>query len=152
MPVIVLEQILTGTYADGHTQTIVTDESWRSGPSTSTENQIYDGQTIDARRATPGWSSPGFDAADWVGVHALDFDRGLLTAPIGPPVIRHETIAPQQILTSPSGKTLIDFGQNLVGWLRFTVSGPAGTEIVLRHAEVLEHDELGSRPLRTAKA
>ncbi|SDS50765.1 family 78 glycoside hydrolase catalytic domain [Microlunatus soli] len=140
------------TYADGHTQTVVTDESWQAGPSTTTDNQIYDGQTIDARRATPGWDSPGFAAEGWVGVHALDFDHGLLTEPIGPPVIRHESITPVAINTSPSGKTLIDFGQNLVGWLRFTVSGPEGQEIVIRHAEVLEHDELGSRPLRTAKA
>ena len=39
-----------------------------------------------------------------------------------------------------------------MGWLRFTVAGPAGTEITLRHAEVLEHEELGTRPLRAAKA
>ncbi|HEY9290880.1 MAG TPA: family 78 glycoside hydrolase catalytic domain [Microlunatus sp.] len=139
-------------YADGHQQTVSTDESWQAGPSTSTENQIYDGQTIDARRATPGWSSPGFDAGGWTGVHALEFDHGLLTTPIGPPVIRHEAVKPTEVITSPSGKTLIDFGQNLVGWLRFSVTGPAGQEITVRHAEVLEHDELGSRPLRTAKA
>ena len=54
--------------------------------------------------------------------------------------------------TSPSGKTLVDFGQNLVGWLRIRVRGSAGSTITLRHAEVLEHDELGVRPLRTAKA
>ena len=59
---------------------------------------------------------------------------------------------PQEIWTSPSGQTLIDFGQNLVGWLRFTAQGPAGQVITIRHAEVLEHDELGVRPLRTADA
>jgi alpha-L-rhamnosidase len=85
-------------------------------------------------------------------VHALDFDHGLLTAPIGPPVIRHEAIRPVEIITSPSGRTLVDFGQNLVGWLRFTVSGSAGQEITIKHAEVLEHGELGTRPLRSAKA
>ncbi|GAB3920672.1 alpha-L-rhamnosidase [Microlunatus endophyticus] len=139
------------TYADDHVQTIVTDDSWKSGPSTTTDNQIYDGQTIDARRAQPGWSCPGFDDNSWTGVRALDFDPGRLTAPIGPPVIRHESIKPVAILTSPSGKTLIDFGQNLVGWLRFTVSGQPGDEIVITHAEVLENGELGTRPLRTAK-
>ena len=53
-----------------------------------------------------------------------------------------------KIWTSPAGKTLIDFGQNLVGWLKFTVQGEAGQTITIRHAEVLEHDELGARPLR----
>jgi alpha-L-rhamnosidase len=55
-------------------------------------------------------------------------------------------------LTSPDGKTLVDFGQNLVGWLRFTVQGEAGQTITLRHAEVLEDGELGVRRLRSAKA
>ena len=68
------------------------------------------------------------------------------------PVRRQETLRPVRVWTSPSGATLLDFGQNLVGWLRFTVQGEAGTEITIRHAEVLEHDELGTRPLRTAKA
>lgn len=139
------------TYGDGHVQTVVTDDGWKAGPSTTTDNQIYDGQTIDARRAQAGWSSPGFDDSGWSGVHGLDFDHSRLTAPIGPAVIRHESIRPIEIMTSPSGKTLIDFGQNLVGWLRFTVSGEAGDEIVVRHAEVLEHGELGTRPLTTAK-
>ncbi|MBO0813080.1 MAG: family 78 glycoside hydrolase catalytic domain, partial [Microlunatus sp.] len=140
------------TFADGQVQTVITDESWSAGPSTSTENQLYDGQTIDARRAQPGWSARGFDASSWVGVHPLEFDHGLLAAPIGPPVIRHEAIRPVAIMTSPSGRTLVDFGQNLVGWLRFTVTGEAGAEIVIRHAEVLEDGELGTRPLRSAKA
>ena len=52
--------------------------------------------------------------------------------------------------TSPAGKTLVDFGQNLVGWVRLRVrGGAAGDEVVLRHAEVLENGELGVRPLRT---
>ncbi|HWS35853.1 MAG TPA: family 78 glycoside hydrolase catalytic domain, partial [Actinoplanes sp.] len=53
---------------------------------------------------------------------------------------------------SPTGRTLVDFGQNLVGWLRFTVTGPAGSEIRIRHAEVIEDGELGTRPLRDAQA
>ena len=68
-----------------------------------------------------------------------------------PPVRRQEELPPIKIWTSPAGKTLVDFGQNLVGWVRVRVHGPAGTTVTLRHAEVLEHDELGVRPLRTAK-
>lgn len=141
------------TYADGHTQTIVTDDTWRAGPSATTANDLYDGQTIDARRHQTGWNTPGFDNATWVGVHEVaSFDASTLTAPIGPPVIRHESIRPVKVFTSPAGKTLLDFGQNLVGWTRTTLTAPAGTEITVRHAEVLEHGELGTRPLRTAEA
>ena len=52
----------------------------------------------------------------------------------------------------PSGRTIADFGQNLVGRVRITVSGTAGQTVTLRHAEVLEHGELGTRPLRLAEA
>ena len=65
---------------------------------------------------------------------------------------RAETIAPVTIWTSPSGKTLVDFGQNLVGWLSIRVQGEAGQTLTLRHAEVLEHGELSVRPLRYARA
>lgn len=63
-----------------------------------------------------------------------------------------QTIEPQRVFQSPTGKTLIDFGQNLVGWLRLNVQGPAGTNITIRHAEVLDEGEIGVRPLRSAKA
>ena len=76
----------------------------------------------------------------------------LLAPYVGPPVVRHESRRPVEIWTSPAGRTLVDFGQNLVGWLRFTVRGEAGQEITLRHAEVLEDGELGVRTLRTAHA
>ena len=139
-------------YSDGFTQTITTDESWQSGPSSTTANDIYNGQSIDARLSGENWERPGFESTAWAGVHALDFDTSRLTEAISPPVVRHDVIKPVAVSTSPTGKTLVDFGQNLVGWLRFTIQGQAGTTITLRHAEVLEGGELGVRPLRTARA
>jgi alpha-L-rhamnosidase len=139
-------------YADGFLQTISTDTSWQSGPSATTANDIYNGQSIDARRAGNSWATPGFDTGSWRGVHTLDFDQSRLTEPVSPPVVRNEVLKPVRVFASPSGKTLVDFGQNLVGWLRFTVLGEPGDVITLRHAEVLEHGELGVRPLRTAQA
>jgi alpha-L-rhamnosidase len=86
-------------------------------------------------------------------VDVLDADLSLLVAPDGPPVRITEVVPAVEISTSPSGKTLVDFGQNVVGRVRLTVRGGAeGDQIVVRHAEVLEHGELGVRPLRTAKA
>lgn len=140
------------TYADGHQQVVATDATWQSGPSQVLAHEIYDGQTIDARVRVDGWSSDVSDRDGWTGVTVRDLDLSRLVPYDGPRVVRHEEIAPHSIWTSPSGKTLIDFGQNLVGWIKVTITAPAGTTITLRHAEVLEHDELGVRPLRTAKA
>ena len=115
-------------------------------------DDFYDGQTIDARLVSDAWLRPGFSDDSWSGVTALDFDVDLLVEYVSPPVVRHEEVRPVEIWQSPAGRTLIDFGQNLVGWLKFSVRGERGDTITLRHAEVLENGELGVRPLRTAKA
>ncbi len=133
--------VLEVTWADGSTQTVPTSAAWTARASATTANSLYGGQRIDARLADGGPALP---------VRETDLDRGTLVAQVGPPVVRHEVLRPQEIWTSPSGRTLVDFGQNLVGWLRVTVQGPAGTEVVVRHAEVLEDGELGTRPLRSA--
>lgn len=140
-------------FDDGHVQSVASDTSWQAGPSATTFNDLYDGQTIDARRLQKGWAELGFvPGADWTGVRGLAFDGGRLAEPVGPPVVRAGVVHPVEIRTSPTGRTLVDFGQNLVGWLRFTVRGEAGQAIIVRHAEVLEDGELGVRPLRSAKA
>jgi len=139
-------------FSDGYVQTVVTDQSWTAGPSAVVVNDLYDGQTIDARRYSDAWLRSGFSDEGWTGVHPAGLDFSTLTPYIGPPVRRQEELRPIKIWTSPASKTLIDFGQNLVGWVRVRVRGPAGTTVTLRHAEVLENGELGTRPLRTAKA
>lgn len=139
-------------YADGSRQTIVSDETWKAAHGPVISSDIYDGERYDARLELPGWSAPGFDDRDWAGVQPVARDLGQLFAPFGPPVRRTETLAPAAILYSPSGKTIIDFGQNLVGRLRLTVQGESGQTITLRHAEVLENGELCTRPLRHAAA
>jgi alpha-L-rhamnosidase len=140
------------TYADGTTDRIVTDETWRAATGPILASDIYDGETYDGRLERPGWSKPGCDETGWAAARRIDWDFATLTAPLGPPVRRTDLVAPVAIFTSPSGRTIVDFGQNLVGRLRLTVQGPVGHTVTLRHAEVLENGELCTRPLRSAKA
>ncbi|NUU21428.1 MAG: family 78 glycoside hydrolase catalytic domain, partial [Streptomycetaceae bacterium] len=137
---------------DGGTETIETDGHWRAHRAPITSSDIYDGESYDARLEIHDWSRPGLDEREWSGVRVLDTPTGRLIAPTGPPVRRIEEVRPVAILTSPSGRTIADFGQNLVGRLRISVRGEAGHTVVLRHAEVLEHGELCVRPLGTAEA
>jgi alpha-L-rhamnosidase len=139
-------------YADGSRDCIVTDEAWRAATGPLRLNSLYDGETYDARLEQPGWSQPGFADSTWSNVGTLDWDLKTLEAPVGPPVRRIEKIAPVSISQSPSGKTLVDFGQNLVGRLSISVQGPAGQTVTLRHAEVLQNGELCTGPLRLAQA
>ena len=140
------------TLDDGRTVVVATDGSWRCAAGPVTQADLYDGEHHDGRAELPGWSVPGFDDRAWLPCAVTPFDPGILVAPDGPPVRPVRELPVREILTSPSGRTLLDFGQNLVGALRIHVTGPRGTTVTLRHAEVLEAGELGVRPLRTAQA
>ena len=130
----------------------MTDESWRAGAGEVLADDFYNGETIDARLRDDAWRHPGFDDSSWDAVHAVEFDTSQLVPRTSPPVRRLGERPVERVWTSPSGRTLVDFGQNLVGFIRVRVAGPAGTEVVLRHAEVIEDGELGTRPLRRAEA
>src|SRR5207237_6608483 len=92
-------------YADGHLDRICTDDSWRATRGPILASDLYDGESYDARLERPGWSTAGFDDADWAAVRALPHDTGLLVAPTGPPVRRTQVVEPVEILRSPSGRT-----------------------------------------------
>jgi alpha-L-rhamnosidase len=127
--------------ANGERHVLATDGTWRAGRGDVLADDLYDGQVTDLRL-------PRIPAEFPVAVDVLDEDLSRLVAPDGPPVRILETIPPVKVDGS-----LVDFGQNIVGWVRIRTRRPGETtEIVVRHAEVLEHGELGTRPLRTAKA
>src|SRR5690606_12707077 len=113
------------------------------------DSGIYRGETVDLRRLFPGWDLAGAAADGWGPVRVEDVD--LVPEPkLAPPVRCTQELPVREVLTTPSGATVLDFGQNLVGRLRLAVDLPAGTTLTLRHAEVLEDGELGVRPLRDA--
>jgi alpha-L-rhamnosidase len=140
------------TYADGSHERIVTDETWKTSTGPILASDIYNGETYDARLEKAGWSQAGYDDNAWEGVTLRDPQKVKLVAPTGPPVRRIENLKPVKILKTPAGETVVDMGQNMVGWVRFRVSAPASTTIVLRHAEVLDSaGNFYTKNLRTAQ-
>ncbi|CDK28766.1 unnamed protein product [Kuraishia capsulata CBS 1993] len=140
-------------YADGTIKKVITDDSWKSSSGPIVLAELYHGETYDARLEQDGWSSPSFKTNNWSAVDVVEF-TGKSILPQSFPYIRHiDTVRPQEIFTTPSGKTIVDFGLNLVGFVRVKKTfAPESHTIVLRHAEVMEKGELGVRPLRIAKA
>ncbi|WOF24307.1 family 78 glycoside hydrolase catalytic domain [Microbacterium betulae] len=139
-------------YADGGVETIVTDAEWSAtidGPIRFAS--VYQGERYDARLEDDGLAVGGTLTGS-APVVVLEADPGRLRPAALPPVRVTETRAVVDVVESATGETILDVGQNLVGRLRVRVKGAAGTTISLRHAEVLEHDELGIRPLRFAAA
>jgi alpha-L-rhamnosidase len=131
---------LNVTYTDGSTETIASDGAWKASTGPVRASDIYNGETYDARMELPGWSTSTFDDAKWQGVRVAGANKDNLVAPVSPPVRHIDEIKPVAILKTPSGQTVVDMGQNMVGWVRLRVSGPAGTTVTLRHAEVLDKD------------
>jgi alpha-L-rhamnosidase len=140
-------------FSDGTTSTIATGDDWRAfGDGEVVASGIYAGEQVDARRAPAGWDEPGFDDSAWSPALLAGDPLPQLEARMAPPVRRIERMPVRTVSRTPSGRILLDFGQNLVGRLHVRVSGPAGTTITLRHAEVLDAGELALRPLRLATA
>ena len=134
------------TTTDGAVHVLATDGTWRARESEVVADDLYDGQTTDLRLRDASGADCGRRGA------RRGSDRRS-SPPDGPPIRPTGVLPARRVWTSPSGRTLVDFGQNAVGWVRLRVRGhAAGTEIVIRHAEVLEDGELAIRPLRTAEA
>jgi alpha-L-rhamnosidase len=138
------------TYTDGSTTVVATDSSWHAAVGPILTSGLYEGETFDARLDDPLWATPSATMDGWTPVRTGTRDTATLVAPTGPAVRCTEEIAPVGITRTPDGRHLLDFGQNLVGRLRLTADGPAGTTVTLRHAEVLQDGELATRPLREA--
>ncbi|MGY1625009.1 family 78 glycoside hydrolase catalytic domain [Geodermatophilus sp. SYSU D00965] len=149
-PAAVLAQ-LELTFADGSREVVGTSPEWRCRPDGPlVASGIYAGEEFDATRSDPSWSSGHGTSEGWVPVAVRDVPHALLSPAIAEPVRRVAEVAPVAVLTSPSGATVVDFGQNLVGRVRIRVEGPRGHTVTLRHAEVLEDGELATRQLRHA--
>jgi len=133
-------------------QEIVTDGHWRARFAAIRHADLLMGERHDLTREPHGWDAPGFDAAGWHPVGCRDLDGTPLVADPGPPVRVTQEIAPVGVSGDVDGQYIADFGQNLTGWLRVTVHGPAGACVRIRHAEVLDSDgRLYTQNLRTAR-
>ena len=102
--------------------------------------EIYDGEVFDARRIIDGWCSCEYDASRWDNALPVPIDRALLTARRSLPVRTHERFRPIAVLTTPRGETVLDFGQNLAGFLSFETDAPENTELWFQFGEALDRD------------
>lgn len=128
-------------HTDGSVTTLATDSSWRltdEGPIRS--NSEFDGEEYDARRELTGWDLPGYDDADWEPASIMPAPAGQVVAQPIEPMRITQMLAPVFIREPSPGVFIFDFGQNLAGWCRLRVRGPAGTTVQLRHAERLRPD------------
>ncbi|MEM8532199.1 MAG: glycoside hydrolase family 78 protein [Chloroflexota bacterium] len=128
------------TYEDGSETSITTDEHWKTTTGPIIKSDFKDGEIYDARLEIPHWNTPDFDDCQWKVVTVVNHKYNHLIAEITPPVRKKEAFHPIYIITTPAGQTVLDFSQNISGWVRMSISGPAGTTIKLTHGEALDKD------------
>ena len=133
---------LTVEFDDGTNVTIGTDDGWQATTGPILASDLLMGEVYDARQELPGWDRPGneSDAADWEPVVTEERDGTPLVADRAEPIRALIELTPVSIAARADGTSIVDLGQNMVGWVRLRASGPAGTTIRLRFAEVLNPD------------
>jgi alpha-L-rhamnosidase len=140
-------------FEDGTTQRIVSDGSWRGATGPIRYSEIYEGELYDARLEMPGWDARDFDDSAWRPVDLFDPPKIHHDAQMMPAIRITEEVRPVSVHEPAPGVNVFDLGQNIVGCCRLRVRGPAGTEVRLRHAEVLRPDgSLDTENLRKAAA
>lgn len=101
---------------------------------------LFNGEDFDARLEPVGWTVAGFDDRSWSPAVVVDGPTERLVAQVGPSVRVIERVPAQRVFRTPSGATVVDFGRNLAGVVRFTVTGPRGAQVRLTHGETLTAD------------
>lgn len=141
------------TYTDGSTDRVLSGTDWRAATGPVTLADLMTGEEYDARLETPGWLEAGFDDSAWARAEALEKVAAEVVAAVDAPSrVEHELTA-REVTEPKPGVFVYDLGQNMVGTVRLTVTGRAGTTVRLRHAEVLNPDgTLYTANLRTARA
>ncbi|WP_202501505.1 family 78 glycoside hydrolase catalytic domain [Streptomyces sp. SID5785] len=132
--------LLDVTYSDGTHARLTTDPSWTWSNGPVTADDLYAGETYDAREEHHGWDTPRFDDGAWKDAVRVDAPGGALHPNTMPPVRVTDTLSPVEVTQPRPGTYVYDFGQNIAGWARIGARGPAGTRITMRTAEELDGD------------
>jgi alpha-L-rhamnosidase len=130
------------TYADGRTQIVATDASWRTTLGNTTFSNWYGGEDYDVRRLPSGWDMPAADLGGWQAATPTTppAPTTQLLAHDDPPITPVDVLHPVAITHPKDGVYVLDFGTNIAGWEQLTLDGPAGTQVTVLPTEKLTPD------------
>ncbi len=142
------------TFEDGETVHFGTDTSWKTSIGPIISDDIYNGETYDARLEQNGWDSPGFDDSNWIYCNYSNSSLGrLVSDSLFPPIEIVDSMKPKSIIYRGDNKYVIDFGQNFTGWVKLNLNKvKRGNKVKIRYSELINEDfTLNTGPNRTAK-
>lgn len=125
-------------YQDGSREAFVTDDTWQGEWGPVIFSEIYDGETYDAGLEIPGWNENSCKYTNWQTAAVVTADTAVLASQSGGTVKEITKIPAKDVITTPDGDTVIDFGQNTTGWVAFRVKGKRGDRVELKCFEILD--------------
>ena len=123
-------------------QIVTTDESWKVIKSPVTDSGIYYGEDYDDTISPKVLES----------AHLSQKTKGVLNDRLSLPVKKHEVFKVKKIIHTPNNSTVLDFGQNIAGWVEFKNNLPQGQKVTLEYGEILQDEEFYRDNLRSARA
>jgi alpha-L-rhamnosidase len=140
------------TLKDGTEVVIPSNQEWKCAPSPILFSGIYDGEIYDANLQSNYWTLSGFNDSKWSHVRSAEMNTENLQARLSLPVKIMEERKPVDIILTPAGEIVLDFGQIMTGWVRFRTNAAKGTKLHLQYGEILQEGNFYRENLRTAKA
>lgn len=128
------------TYADGTSEVIASDQSWKTNIGAYTYNNIYSGDKYDARKEEDGWKLPHFNDSNWKAVQTTTQPAPLLIAQQMPAIRITEELHPIAMNNLGDSIYIFDFGRNIAGVCKLRVKGEVGTTFTLQHGELLKEN------------
>ncbi len=125
-------------YGDGSLDSMATGPGWKVSTGPVVFDNVYGGESYDAREEANGWNNPGFNDASWQQAVVAGAPNDSLRSQMIPPIRKMRVITPVRIFQSSGGKWIFDLGQNIAGWARIRVNNKAGSQITMRLAENLD--------------
>ena len=130
-------------FADGSTTSVASGSGWKTAPGPITRNDLYGGETYDARLEQPGWAATGFDDAHWDPALDKDAPGGKMVAQVMPPIRVNKSLQPVNVSQPQDGIHVYDLGQLFGGWAKLRLKGERGTKVTIKYAcQVLEESGL----------
>lgn len=127
-------------YQDGSTQCIYSDDNVLVSYGPIECSDLYSGEKYNSNKTKKGWDTPSYCDEGWLHCKIAKYGYSNLKAQADGPVEAVTLLPVKEILHSPKGETILDFGQIIAGCVRMKVQAPKGTEIILEHCEVLDKE------------
>lgn len=131
-------------YTDGTTETVVSDQSWKTTQSPVTFSSVFGGEDYNATLEQPGWMNPGFTDSQWQPSVVVP-GPPRLSGQYQDPIKIHETFTARRPTSPKKGVWIYDLGQNMSGLPQLTVTGNRGAAMKMTPAELLTDSSLADQ-------